>query len=198
MLLAPPAVPITKLLAQQSRDLLTAQGVDPELIDKSLKDQAQDLEFIAQSTLDTDELSRVLQERFEERREDYSADERAALGINDATMQQSLAMATSAWFRSLLRVDPADFLPKLAIPVLAVFGEKDIQVAADDNVDRLQELTKAIAARVDIHRLASLNHLLQEAESGTVEEYGQIEETINPEVLAIMTEWILEVTDNSK
>ena len=35
-----------------------------------------------------------------------------------------------------------------------------------------------------------LNHLFQTCEKGTLAEYGQLEETINPEVLKDMTEWI--------
>jgi hypothetical protein len=40
--------------------------------------------------------------------------------------------------------------------------------------------------------LPNLNHLFQNCETGAVSEYGQIEETISPEVLEIISEWIWE------
>jgi hypothetical protein len=46
--------------------------------------------------------------------------------------------------------------------------------------------------------LDNLNHLFQPCETGAISEYGQIEETISPEVLEIMTEWIWDVVDEGK
>ena len=43
---------------------------------------------------------------------------------------------------------------------------------------------------VTIKVYPKLNHLFQTCEKGTLAEYGQLEETINPEVLKDMTEWI--------
>lgn len=42
--------------------------------------------------------------------------------------------------------------------------------------------------------LPGLNHLFQHCETGAVAEYAQIEETISPEVLEIITAWIWENT----
>ncbi|MGE0449055.1 MAG: hypothetical protein AB7Q29_05660 [Vicinamibacterales bacterium] len=37
-----------------------------------------------------------------------------------------------------------------------------------------------------------MNHLFQHADTGAVEEYATIEETIAPEVLSLITTWITE------
>lgn len=190
VLLAPPTVPITELLSRQSRDILAAQGVDPDLIARSVEDQKADLEFIVGSSHETDDLAEALRDRIDRRLDRYSAEERAALQMDDNSREQSLAMATSRWFRSLIVVDPADYLPDMDVPVLALFGEKDIQVAASENADRLGTLMEGSSAHVEIHTLEGLNHLLQHAETGSVEEYGQIEETISPKVLDIISRWI--------
>jgi hypothetical protein len=39
-----------------------------------------------------------------------------------------------------------------------------------------------------------LNHLFQTSETGALSEYGKIEETMSPEVLNTITEWILKRT----
>jgi hypothetical protein len=54
-----------------------------------------------------------------------------------------LARRGIAWFRSLARQDPADHLREIGVPVLALFGERDIQVAADENAEAVR---KALAA----------------------------------------------------
>jgi len=41
-----------------------------------------------------------------------------------------------------------------------------------------------------IKEYPSLNHLFQHCTTGLPEEYGQIEETISPEVLQDITQWI--------
>lgn len=43
---------------------------------------------------------------------------------------------------------------------------------------------------VTVKAYPNLNHLFQTCEKGTLAEYGQLEETINPEVLKDIIEWI--------
>ena len=56
------------------------------------------------------------------------------------------------------------------------------------------DIEKCALAKYIINRLLfsypNLNHLFQTCEKGTLAEYGQLEETINPEVLKDIIEWI--------
>ena len=45
-----------------------------------------------------------------------------------------------------------------------------------------------------IVELENLNHLFQECETGALNEYSQIEQTISPTVLELITDWIKEQT----
>ena len=47
---------------------------------------------------------------------------------------------------------------------------------------------------VEIHELENLNHLFQTCESGTIDEYGTIEETFNEEAMDLIVGWIKSVT----
>lgn len=42
--------------------------------------------------------------------------------------------------------------------------------------------------------MPGLNHLFQHCKACSVDEYGELEETFAPEVLAIMAQWIKTVT----
>jgi fermentation-respiration switch protein FrsA (DUF1100 family) len=102
----------------------------------------------------------------------------------------------SPWFRFYLNYDPGTVLKKVNCPVLAVNGEKDIQVTPKEN---LRAITRALKAggnkNYTAKELPSINHLLQTAETGNISEYGKIEETMSPTALQIIGDWILEQTD---
>src|SRR5690606_29534381 len=103
-----------------------------------------------------------------------------------------------AWMRYFLTHDPRPDLKRVACPVLALNGEKDLQVAPEQN---LPEIAKALEAggnaRVTTRELPGLNHLFQPCESGALSEYGRIETTIDPGVLEIITSWITETAIGS-
>jgi len=97
----------------------------------------------------------------------------------------------SPWYRTFITHDPRPALEKVRVPVLVLQGELDTQVRAELNVPAIvKALKKARNRRVQVHRLAGLNHLFQHAKTGMVDEYAAIEETIAPEVLQILSDWI--------
>ena len=99
------------------------------------------------------------------------------------------------WFGELLAYDPRQTLKAVKCPVLALNGEKDLQVAARENLTAIRE---ALAAGGNAHvktlELPGLNHLFQACTTGAVAEYAQIEETFNPAALRVISDWIREVT----
>ena len=110
------------------------------------------------------------------------------------TVQQISAQIrsmTSPWYLHFMRYDPANALKNVKCPVLALNGEKDIQVDATMNLTAIQQrISENGNKNVTVKAYPNLNHLLQTCEKGTLAEYGQLEETISPEVLKDMTEWI--------
>ena len=118
--------------------------------------------------------------------------ERKALGDNpSAAMESQLNLLQSPWFRYFLTYDPRPTLSKVKCPVLAVNGEKDLQVPPGQN---LPEIAKALKAggnsAVTIRELPNLNHLFQTCKTGAPTEYSRIEETFAPSALEIVGDWI--------
>lgn len=106
---------------------------------------------------------------------------------------EALAVYRTPWFRYFLAYDPTDALKQVACPVLAVIGEKDVQVVSKDNLPPLQAaLAAAPTDNVRVATFPHLNHLLQTAETGLPAEYGMIEETIAPAALELITDWVSE------
>jgi pimeloyl-ACP methyl ester carboxylesterase len=103
----------------------------------------------------------------------------------------SAAVLTSPWYRYFLITNPADYWKKVKCPVLALNGERDLQVAADINLPAIDKALKSGGNQsVKIMKLPELNHHFQHCKTGLPSEYGEIEETFSPEVLKIMSDWI--------
>jgi hypothetical protein len=110
------------------------------------------------------------------------------------TAEQESKKITSPWFTYFIKINPDVYWSKLKIPVLALNGSKDLQVISKENLAGIKaSLEKAKNKKIEIVEFPNLNHLFQEAKTGSVEEYGQLEQTIAPQVLDKMSSWILKL-----
>ncbi len=108
-----------------------------------------------------------------------------------AMWQRQLHRLEAPWLRFFLSYDPASALEKVKCPVLALQGEKDTQVVADQNVPAM----KAALARggnkdFEVDLLPGLNYMFQTANTGLGWEYETIQQTIAPAVLEKIGGWI--------
>jgi len=107
-------------------------------------------------------------------------------------LKMSFGTKQYTWFRYFITTDPATFWRNVECPVLALNGEKDLQVAADENLPAIEKSLKSGGnKKVKILKLPGLNHLFQHCKTGLPSEYGSIEETFSPEALKIISDWIL-------
>jgi len=114
-----------------------------------------------------------------------------------AVLEPQLRMMESPWFRFFLDYDPLPNLKALRVPVLALYGQKDLQVPVKPNLTLLQRaLQDGGNKAVDVRELPDLNHLFQHAYSGTPAEYAAIEETFSPEALLLISGWLLHHSNN--
>lgn len=95
------------------------------------------------------------------------------------------------WFKHFMQADPTPYLEKLSCKVLALNGEKDIQVVATPNLEGIRNALKKSKSRLyDIVFLPGLNHLMQTCQKCTPQEYGKLEETISPAALSAISNWL--------
>jgi pimeloyl-ACP methyl ester carboxylesterase len=118
--------------------------------------------------------------------------ERLAGRIPPAQIDSQVKTLSSAWFRYFLTYDPATALKQVKCPVLAINGEKDLQVPPKQNLPAIRSALEAASNKnVEIDELPGLNHLFQTAKTGAPSEYAQIEETMSPVALDRIARWIL-------
>ncbi len=106
-----------------------------------------------------------------------------------ATVMSSLQATQkirTPWFDTFLTLDPRESLSKIKCPVLAINGDKDTQVEAEPNLAIIKERVQ----KAEIRKMPSLNHCMQHADTGDLSEYSEIKETISPDVLQIILDFI--------
>jgi pimeloyl-ACP methyl ester carboxylesterase len=116
-----------------------------------------------------------------------------------AQMRSQIRQVTGPWYKYFLSYDPRPTLAKVKCPVLALNGTKDLQVPAKENLAEIEKALRAGGnADVTVKELPGLNHLFQPAKSGLPAEYGKIETTLDPQVLELIADWIVQRTGESK
>jgi uncharacterized protein len=100
----------------------------------------------------------------------------------------------SPWFRRFLALDPRVYLRDVKCPVLALLGEKDLQVPPAENLAEIKRAFEGSGnAHATVRLLPGINHNLQTARTGKASEYFLIEETIAPLVLKTTATWMKDV-----
>ena len=127
---------------------------------------------------------------------EMSEEQRKKYGIPENAMEGVIKLMLTPWFRFYLTHDPRATLKKVRVPVLAITGERDLQVVpAGENLAAIAEALKAGGNKdYTVVEVPKLNHLFQMSETGSPAEYGRIEETINPTVLKLIGDWIVKRT----
>ena len=100
------------------------------------------------------------------------------------------------WIKWFINYDPSNDIKKTHCPVFALNGDLDSQVISTQNLSAIKELLPKSHKNL-IKEYVGLNHLFQHCNTGLPTEYWHIEETISPEVLNDIAEWINSVTKKS-
>lgn len=106
---------------------------------------------------------------------------------------KKVADGLTPWLIYFTQYDPKGDIAQTHCPVLALNGSLDQQVLADKHLAIIEQSFPMKTPR-QVRKLEGLNHLFQHATTGAVSEYYQISETIAPEVLELIAEWISKLT----
>jgi pimeloyl-ACP methyl ester carboxylesterase len=176
VLLAAPGVPSRELLAAQREAVGRTAGLPPEAVASNEVVWGR----IEQALADAGDLGQ--------------GQAAAAKVLIDTGMPADTANATvrqiaSPWYKWFIAYDPRPTLARLQVPVLAMNGDKDVQVSAKQNLPAIREALKA-NPDATVVELPGLNHLFQTAETGAPVEYARIEETMAPAALDTLADWV--------
>lgn len=198
ILMATPVLPGFEIINQQIKEISLRSGISGQIIEQNLQLQNQIYEVIRRDE-GMDEVRGIFEGRIRQQLAFISEAQIEAMGgaeaIINAQVEQQLAPMQSRWFRSFMDYDPAEDLKYLEIPVLAVFGEKDVQVLAAPNIKEIHSWkTENLAENFHIQRISKANHLFQESVTGMPQEYATLDKVFAPGFIRNVKNWLLEVS----
>lgn len=196
ILLAAPGIKIARLMEEQKAAIDRVAGIKEEMV------KADSLLYSAMvdaviTSRDSAAVRQKMEQSMKRWREKTSPDVAAALGITNDDRASRIVDAymkglyDQKWAHYFLHMDPQVYLKQISCKVLALNGEKDIQVLPASNLEGIREsLTKSSSKDYEVKELKGLNHLFQDCKTCKIDEYGQLEETISPAALDTIAEWL--------
>jgi pimeloyl-ACP methyl ester carboxylesterase len=183
VLLAGPGLKGEDTLLLQSELILKTAGVNDDQIAKTREFNKQTYALVRQEKNTT-----ALQAKLS----DLVQSSGMSASLPPAALQSQVRLMVSPWFRFFLDYDPVPTLQKTLCPVLALNGEKDLQVAPKENLAKIQKALQDGGNKdFQTTELPGLNHLFQHGPTGSPTEYGGIQETMAPEALNAVSDWVV-------
>lgn len=116
-------------------------------------------------------------------------------GIKKAQfVSEQVAAVTTPWWIFFLKYDPVLSLGKVACPVLALNGDRDVQVTSKENLSAIANSLRNFNSKATTKEMPGLNHFFQECKKCTPQEYAELDQTFSPKALDEISTWILEIT----
>jgi hypothetical protein len=199
ILLAPPAFAGSEILATQIDRISELQGVDASTRQASIKlqrtlqslalepesDEAQTMSRARQAVLEQWDALQGMSEALPGESEDARRQR-----VVDQILAQFKGLQTP-WMRYFLAFDPTSAWLVMRAPTLAIWGDKDVQVIAGPNRERLFDVaSRNPRLKGDLVVLPGLNHLMQRAETGLPDEYDRIVDTVDSSAFDVIREWM--------
>jgi len=194
VLLAGTGIPGDKLLLLQQELVQRAAGEPETEINRVQKINASIYGMIAKSSVNDETLKNKITNELKEALKNDTAKISSGMTKEEFVSFQVNAIL-SPWMYYFLKLDPAIALEKVKCPVLAVNGEKDLQVPFAENLPAIKNaLTKGGNKNVTTKSFPDQNHLFQECTTGSPDEYAKIEQTFSPATLDYIVKWVVEQT----
>ncbi len=191
VLLAGTGIRGDQLLLLQQELIGEASGISDTELHKAKAINKGAFDIILKSD-NTESLEIELTSYIKQALKDYPESEKPTGMSEDDYVKLQVNQLTSPWMIYFIKYDPAPILEKVKCPVLAINGEKDLQVPAKVNLEAIEEaLEKGGNKNITTIELPNLNHLFQECETGSPDEYAAIEQTFSPIALTEISNWIL-------
>lgn len=194
VLIAGPAVPGDRLILFQLESLMRSGGADEAQIPKTLAQQRRAFSCV-RTGKGWDSLAAELKGEVAASMASMNSTQRKAIpdsaAFVNSNVETRFAAARTPWFRYFIDFDPVPTLKQVGCPVLALFGELDMQVPVTLNKAPMENaLRRSRTKDWKVEVIPGANHLFQKAVKGYPSEYATLEKAFIPGILDLMTEWI--------
>nr|WP_288837025.1 alpha/beta fold hydrolase [uncultured Flavobacterium sp.] len=190
VLLAAPGIQGDQILLLQQKLIGKASGISENDLQKNELISRKTYAIVNKSN-SLEQLNTDLSNYLKTVLKDNPKNEKPTAMSDDEFVKLQVSQIATPWMHYFITYNPAPALEKIKCPVLALNGEKDLQVPANENIEAIKKaLAKAGNTNVTTKIFPNLNHLFQESKTGVPTEYATIEQTFSPLVLDEITKWI--------
>lgn len=172
-----------KILLSQQRIYFKAAGAPDNMVETALNNNKEYFKIVNNSNSNNLEFKKLLTDWLKEK----------SSMITQEQIDAQLKTLTLPWMYNFIKYDPYNDIKNVKIPVLAINGKKDTQVLSSINLPAIETALKEGGnTKYKIIEPNELNHLFQNCKTGMIDEYKEIEETFDLEILNILSNWILQ------
>ncbi len=183
-----------EVLQTQTALIQRASGAGPDVVTNAVT-LIRNINAVAKVETDGTRIQQGVESAIAKQIAPMNEEQRLAFAPVESSFRSTMGIYKLPWYRFFVMYDPRPDLMKVKVPVLALNGELDLQIAWKENLERIANGLKAGGNKdVIVKSLPRLNHLFQTSETGLPAEYAKIEETISPVVLETISHWISERT----
>lgn len=196
VLMAGPGVKGVDIIKEQSKLIMKAENAT----DNDVEGYVMMIDMIYETLKkegNINELESQLEQNVKDSYDKMSAEEKKAIKDKDAwvkeTVSSTISQFNNKWMKFFLSYDPAPALTKIKVPVLVLFGEKDLQVPPKQSQKYIEDALRGGGNSDFVVKVfPNANHLFQEAGTGSPNEYSQLPKAFVPGFLETVSDWILQ------
>lgn len=195
ILLAGPGIKGADLLAEQNEQIFLTSGLSKEgtaaymsFFKKMIQLSVEENDSLMLAMKANKALSDWKKNTSLEYQKEFGLDSKQG---TEAVLENLISSFSLDWMRYFLRSDASKFLEQTTAKVLALNGEKDIQVLPTSNTEGIKKsLQKSKSPSYEVVVLPGLNHLFQKCKHCSVAEYGMLDESFSEEAITQMINWL--------
>ena len=198
ILLAPPGVSGSELLLSQSRKLAVLDGMAPknQILMESIQRR---IHTLARASLSEetaiDEVQQLVIKHWEDLKQSVEGEKTAAEWTQlrkdlESQLLSDYENLRSPWSKEFLFNEPAASWMLQRCPILAVWGEQDLQIVPEVNRPKIEEaVARGSAKSIRLEQVRGLNHWLQPAPNDSTREWEE-NTPISDDLLRVLESWI--------
>jgi pimeloyl-ACP methyl ester carboxylesterase len=189
VMLAGPGVPGEQIILRQIELGAKAAGSNDQLVAWQVGVQKPVVEALKRSA-DVAGAEKALRQLVADVNARLTDEDRRRMGVGKDFQCEGIT-GSIAWLRYFATYDPRQALEKVRCPVLALNGDKDLRMSAAENLSEIERALKS-GGNPDytVKQLPGLNHMFQPCATGLPDENVWVEETLAPEALELVGDWI--------
>lgn len=193
--LAGPGVPVARMMGEQTASMFKNNGADKAFID-TYWDLYNGIIKAMNTSKDSSEARTKISKAISDWKNTVSPETIMNMGLVSPQADEGFVAAymnifNNKWLKTYYTMNPQPYIEKLSCKVLALNGEKDIEVVPSVNLDGFRKsLQKSPSKNYEVKELKGLNHYFQECHQCTTGEYAMLNETISPAAMKEISDWL--------